>query len=78
VDALYPITIPTTDFGLYTFHPQNEALLDWFTRNPVAPITGPGPGVYSWPNTNTLNNGHNTANWTYGEGPGGFYFGLPK
>ena len=76
VDSIFPVTLTTTG-GAYTFHPQNEASLQWFTRNPRAPANGPGPGVYSWPNTNTLNNGHNPAGWVYGEGPGGFFFGPP-
>ena len=83
-DAIY--AIPRTPNGVpYTYHVQNEALLQWFSRTPTAPVTGPGPGVYSWPNTNTLNNGHNPAGpcgslagcWVYGEGPGGFLFGPP-
>lgn len=69
----------------YTYTLQNVALLQWFTRNPLGPVTGPGPGVYSWPNTHTLNNGHNPAGpcapnpgcWTYGEGSAGFFFGPP-
>ena len=65
----------TTTGGPYTYHTQNEALLEWFTRNPQGPPVGPGPGVYSWPNTNTLNNGHPcpTQDFVYGEGPAGFY-----
>lgn len=84
VDAVYPVVLNTFG-GPYTYHPQNVALLQWFTRNPAAPTNGPGPGVYSWPNTNTLNNGHNPAGpcgmnpgcWVYGEAPGGFFFGPP-
>jgi hypothetical protein len=72
VDAIYHVPL-----GGFTYHVQNEALLQWFTRNPGAPAVGPGPGVYSWPNTNTLNNGHNPAGWVYGEGPAGFFFGPP-
>ena len=69
----------------YTYTLQNVALLEWFTRNPLGPVTGPGPGVYSWPNTNVLNNGHNPGAgcgglpgcWVYGEGSAGFFFGPP-
>ncbi len=73
VDSDFHVPLNTTG-GAYTYHTQNEALLQWFTRNPTAPQTG--PGVYSWPNTNTLNNGHpcNTQAFIYGEGPGGFLF----
>jgi len=83
-DAIY--SVPLNPGGKpYTYHVQNEALLSWFTRIPTAPVTGPGPGLYSWPNTNTLNNGHNPGGpcgiypgcWVYGEGPGGFLFGPP-
>jgi hypothetical protein len=74
-DSDFHVPLVTTG-GAYTFHTQNEALLPWFTRNPQAPTTGPGPGVYSWPNTNTLNNGHpcTTQTFVVGEGPGGFVF----
>jgi len=70
--VIYPVTVNN-----YNYHVQNQATLQWFTRTPAAPITGPGPGVYSWPNTNVLNNGHNPAGWVFGEGPAGFYFGPP-
>lgn len=75
VDADFPVNLNTTG-GMYNFHTQTEALLPWFTRNPKAPEVGPGPGVYSWPNTHTLNNGHPCASqgWVYGEGPAGFFF----
>ena len=75
VDSDYHVPLVTTG-GAYTYHTQNEALLPWFTRNPKAPQQGPGPGVYSWPNTNTLNNGHPcvTQGFVYGEGPAGFVF----
>ncbi len=84
VDVVYPVDL-VPNGNAYTYHPQNTALLQWFTRTPKAPKTGPGPGVYSWPNTNVLNNGHNPASgcapnpgcWVYGEGPGGFFFGPP-
>jgi len=74
-DSDFHVPLVTTG-GSYTYHTQNEALLEWFERNPQGPATGPGPGVYSWPNTNTLNNGHpcGTGGWIYGEGPAGFYF----
>ena len=74
-DSDYHVPLTTTG-GPYTYHTQNEALLPWFTRNPQGPATGPGSGVYSWPNTNTLNNGHPCGSQTfvYGEGPGGFQF----
>jgi hypothetical protein len=83
-DTLYSVPLNTAG-GLYTYNVQNEALLQWFTRNPMAPVSGPGPRVYSWPNTNTLNNGHNPAGpcgtlqgcWVYGEAPAGFFFGPP-
>jgi hypothetical protein len=83
-DVIY--TVPLNANGNpYTYDLQNVALLQWFTRTPSAPVMGPGPGVYSWPNTKTLNNGHNPAGpcgplpgcWAYGEGPGGFFFGPP-
>jgi hypothetical protein len=75
VDSDFHVPLVTTG-GAYTYHTQNEALLAWFERNPEGPQTGPGPGVYSWPNTNTLNNGHpcGTQNFVYGEGPAGFVF----
>jgi len=74
VDSDYHVPLVTTG-GTYTYHTQNEAILQWFTRNPEGPPVGPGPGVYSWPNTNTLNNGHPCTSQTfvYGEGPAGFY-----
>jgi len=74
-DSDYHVPLVTTG-GAYTYHTQNEALLPWFERNPEAPEVGPGPGVYSWPNTHTLNNGHpcNTQTFVYGEGPAGFFF----
>jgi hypothetical protein len=74
VDSDYHVTLTTTG-GAYTYHTQNEAILQWFTRNPQGPPVGPGPGVYSWPNTNTLNNGHPcpSQDFVYGEGPAGFY-----
>ena len=83
-DAIFSVPLNTVG-GPYTYHLQNEALLAWFTRTPSAPVNGPGPGVYSWPNTNTLNHGHNPAGpcgqlagcWVYGEGPAGFFFGPP-
>jgi len=73
-DNDWPVTLPVG--GGYRYHTQVEALLPWFTRNPQGPATGPGPGVYSWPNTNSLNNGHPCTSQTfvYGEGPGGFVF----
>jgi hypothetical protein len=73
-DSDYHVPLITTR-GAYTYHTQDEALLPWFTRNPKAPEEGPGPGVYSWPNTNTLNNGHPcvTQGFVYGEGPAGFF-----
>lgn len=74
-DADYPVPSNTIG-GPYTFHVQNQATLQWFARNPKSPQVGPGRGVYSWPNTNTLNNGHPcvTQRWVYGEGPAGFLF----
>ncbi len=74
-DSIFTLNLNTTG-GMYTYHEQNEALLPWFTRNPKAPQQGPGPGVYSWPNTNTLNNGHPcpSQDFVYGEGPAGFVF----
>lgn len=74
VDSDYHVPLTTTG-GLYNYHTQVEALLQWFTRNPQGPATGPGPGVYSWPNTNTLNNGHpcTSQGFVYGEGPAGFF-----
>jgi hypothetical protein len=78
-DAEFDVPLTTTG-GAYTYHTQNEALLQWFTRNPQAPPCDTfncGPGVYSWPNTKTLNAGHDPLGWVYGEGPGGFFFGPP-
>jgi hypothetical protein len=83
-DVIYPAPLTTTG-GPYTYNLQNVAILQWFTRNPIGPVTGPGPGVYSWPNTNVLNNGHdpsgpcgpNPGCWGYGEGSAGFFFGPP-
>jgi len=74
-DVIFPLTQNTTG-GSYTYSEQNVAILPWFTRNPKGPQTGPGPGVYSWPNTNVLNNGHPCASqgFVYGEGPAGFFF----
>ena len=58
-----------------TYHPQNEALLGWFTRTPLE------GGAYSWPNTQTLGQCQHvpsaTPNWCYGEGSAGFFFGPP-
>ena len=75
VDSDYSVN-STTNGGPYTFHVQVEATLQWFTRTPQAPQQGPGPGVYSWPRTETLNNGHPCPSQTfvYGEGPAGFVF----
>ena len=77
----------TTTGGPYTYHTQNEALLPWFTRNPIGPaclgigggyVYNCGPGIYSWPNTATLNAGHDPASpYGYGEGAAGFFFGPP-
>ena len=85
-DSDWHVPLVTTG-GAYTYHTQNEALLPWFTRNPVGPAClgvgggyayNCGPGIYSWPNTATLNAGHDPASpWGYGEGAGGFYFGPP-
>ncbi|GAC1653157.1 MAG: hypothetical protein NVS9B15_13790 [Acidobacteriaceae bacterium] len=55
----------------YNYTLQNEALLDWFTRNPYS------GGLYSWPNANTLSVPHNPAGWVYGQGSAGFFFGPP-
>jgi hypothetical protein len=75
VDSDWPVPLTTTN-GPYTYHTQTEATLQWFTRNPQAPQTGPGPAVYSWPRKATLNNGHPCPSQTfvYGEGPAGFFF----
>src|SRR6266850_1395620 len=74
-DAIYPVTLNTPSNGRYTYHPQNQALLGWFTRNPL------DGGAYSWPNTRTLGQCHHvlsaTPNWCYGEGSAGFFFGPP-
>jgi hypothetical protein len=83
-DVIYQVPL-NPNGSAYTYNVQNVAILQWFTRVPAAPVMGPGPGVYSWPNTNVLNNGHNPAGpcgplqgcWVYGEGPGGFFFGPP-
>jgi hypothetical protein len=85
-DALWPVTQSTTG-GAYTYSTQNEALLPWFTRNPIGPAClgvgggyayNCGPGIYSWPNTATLNAGHDPATpWGYGEGAAGFFYGPP-
>ena len=50
---------------------QNEALLDWFTRNPIS------GGLYSWPNAHTLSAPHNFSGPVYGEGAASFFFGPP-
>ncbi|MBV8842188.1 MAG: hypothetical protein JO307_05195 [Bryobacterales bacterium] len=71
-DVIYPVPV-----NGYLYHIQNTATLQWFTRNPLGPANGPGPGVYSWPNTNTLNNGHNPLGAVYGEGSAGFFYGPP-
>jgi hypothetical protein len=64
VDSIYPVTL-----NGYTYHPQNEATLQWFTRSPLE------NGTYSWPNINTLGRGgHPQSGCVYGEGPGAFLF----
>ncbi|PYT20107.1 MAG: hypothetical protein DMG58_34755 [Acidobacteria bacterium] len=74
-DVIYPVTLNTPSNGVYTYHPQNEALLGWFTRTPLE------GGAYSWPNTQTLGQCQHvpsaTPNWCYGEGSAGFFFGPP-
>jgi hypothetical protein len=85
VDVVYPVNV-----NGHTYHIQNTPTLQWFTRTPFGPVTGPGPGIYSWPNTNVLNNGHNPnppagcatvtpvpTCWVYGEASAGFFFGPP-
>jgi hypothetical protein len=86
VDVVYEVPLMPNGTP-FTYSVQNVALLPWFTRNPLGPVSGPGPGIYSWPNINTLNNGHNPATcltpgpnggcYVYGEGSAGFYFGPP-
>lgn len=46
-NAVFPITMP----NLFTYHPQNEALLPWFEFQSPSSAFG---GAYSYPNTNTL------------------------
>lgn len=78
-DSIFTVSETTTG-GAYTYHTQTEALLPWFTRNPMSPacdVHNCGKGVYSWPNTATLNSGHDPNGWIYGEGPAGFFFGPP-
>jgi hypothetical protein len=77
-DSLYQVTLNTTA-GAYTYNPQNEATLPWFTRNPY------NGGVYSWPNEHTLSQAPHkpgctqpfVCSWLYGQGSGAFYFGPP-
>ena len=78
VDSIYPMPFNTTT-GPYTYHPQNLATLEWFTRNPV------NGGIYSWPNEGTLSHFQHVpgcthafvCSWIYGQGSAGFYFGPP-
>jgi hypothetical protein len=77
-DAIYPLLLNTSS-GPYTYHPQNLATLEWFSRNPMS------GGVYSWPNVGTLSQFHmvpgcqtpGVCSWIYGQGPAGFFFGPP-
>jgi hypothetical protein len=76
----YPGGVPLMPNGnAYNYNLQNVALLQWFTRTPLNSVGG----IYSWPNTNTLNQcahgkgGGNTPTWCYGEGSAGFFFGPP-
>lgn len=77
-DSIYPVPLNTTT-GSYTYHGQNLATLEWFTRNPV------NGGLYSWPNEGTLSHfqmkpGCKTpgvCSWIYGQGAAGFFFGPP-
>jgi len=48
-NATYPITLPVNG-KLFTFHPQNEALLQWFQEGPSDAIDH----AYSYPNTSVL------------------------
>lgn len=47
VNGVYPITMPNG----FTYHPQNEALLQWFAFESPSSAIG---GAYSYPNTSTL------------------------
>jgi hypothetical protein len=49
-NAVYPITLPTGGHP-FTYHPQNEALLQWFEFESPSSALG---GAYSYPNTNVL------------------------
>jgi len=46
-NGVYPITMPNG----FTYHPQNEALLQWFAFESPSSAIG---GAYSYPNTSTL------------------------
>jgi hypothetical protein len=46
-NGVYPITMPND----FTYHPQNEALLQWFAFESPSSALG---GAYSYPNTSTL------------------------
>jgi hypothetical protein len=48
--AVYPVTL-TTGGHPFTYHPQNEALLQWFEFESPSSALG---GAYSYPNTNVL------------------------
>lgn len=50
VEGLANATFPMTMNG-FTYHPQNEALLQWFEFESPSSALG---GAYSYPNTNTL------------------------
>ncbi len=70
----YPVPLSTTG-GPYSYHPQNEALLEWFTRWPLNGAT------YSWPNVNTLSAPHalhpcsfSGTRWLVGQGSAGYTY----
>ena len=48
-NATYPVTLPVNGTA-FTFHPQNEALLQWFQEGPSDAIGH----AYSYPNTSVL------------------------
>ena len=67
IEGLPNATFPMTMNG-FTYHPQNEALLQWFEFESPSSALG---GAYSYPNANTLTQLSAPQNVNCQYGPGG-------